>query len=167
MRILRRSRPLRAAAAALLGSALIAGTALATPGSGLTATLFGRGALPKSFEVKSDGIELEAERASDVAVQTITFDPKGTSGWHMHPGVVIVLVQSGTLTHYDRKCKKQVYTAGQAFVEARSKGAGTVVNEGAAPAVVYVTYVAPAGSALRIDAPAPSCTTTAGSDTND
>jgi len=43
--------------------------------------------------------------------------PDGDTGWHTHPGPLLVVVESGMLTHYDRRCDVQTYSAGQAFEE--------------------------------------------------
>ena len=89
---------------------------------------------------------------------TVTIDPLGHSGWHSHPGVVLVTVLSGAVTFYDADCSFNVYPAGASFVE--SDGAtGLARNQSATtPAVVYVTYIVPAGApALRIDQPDPGC----------
>jgi len=43
----------------------------------------------------------DSSAAADSVVQQITFAPGGQSGWHTHPGPVIVLVKSGTFTLYD------------------------------------------------------------------
>ena len=51
---------------------------------------------------------------SDTYVQDVTIAPGGYSGWHSHPGISFVMVQSGTLTLYD-ECNDfvpQVYPAG-------------------------------------------------------
>lgn len=91
-------------------------------------------------------------------LQRVTLQPGGFTGWHYHPGPLLVVVESGTLTHYDNRCGVRTYRAGQAFEEA--PGAEHVhmgANRGEVAVVLDVTYVVPSGSPLHFDAPAPSC----------
>ncbi len=95
----------------------------------------------------------------DAVVQTIAFQPGGSTGWHSHPGALVVTVKSGTVTRYEASCQKNAYSAGQAFVEMGPEHLVLVRNEGTEPAEVYVTYLVPAGTAnaaLRVDQAAPS-----------
>src|SRR5882762_5428935 len=91
----------------------------------------------------------------DIAVQTIAFAPHATSGWHSHPGPVLIQVVSGTMTFYmsdDPKCAPVVRTAGQGYLD-MGDHAHIARNETEAPAQNVVTYFAPPGAALRIDDP--------------
>jgi quercetin dioxygenase-like cupin family protein len=139
----------------------LAGAAFATNPSGLTSTTPVRGLLGP-VDVKHDNIELETEgqTSADVAVATLTFAPGGSSGWHHHPGVVVVLVESGAITFYDQNCKSEVHHAGEAFVES-SDEPGLAKNAGTVNAVVHATYIVPTSGSpaqptpLRIDDPQP------------
>lgn len=132
-----------------------------TVASGSKSTLLGRAAF-EQFHVKrksDDGWELQinAKDALDVAVQSITFAPGAQSGWHSHPGPVLIQVVSGTMTFYmsdDPTCTPIVRTAGQGYLDAGDH-AHIARNESAMPATNIVTYFAPRGAALRIDEPAP------------
>jgi quercetin dioxygenase-like cupin family protein len=149
-------RRLTTALVVVLVAAVGVTVALATPAIGTIATLFARGTLVSPVRANADGIVLRTDHSTDHAVQTITFRPGSTSGWHRHPGVVLVTVQSGTLAHYDSSCDRFTVSAGQAFWE--SGPHQTVVrNETAHDAVVYVTYILPTGAPLRIDMPNPGC----------
>jgi quercetin dioxygenase-like cupin family protein len=89
-------------------------------------------------------------------MQTITVAPGGSSGWHSHPGIVLVAVQSGTLTRYDAHCHTTPYGPGSGFVEFGNHPA-LVRNNSGAPVVLYVTYISPkTATALRIDKPQPA-----------
>jgi quercetin dioxygenase-like cupin family protein len=69
-----------------------------------------------------------------------------------------VVVESGTLTRYDRDCDPHVYTAGQAFKEpAGSEHVHMGANKTNAPVVLDITYLVPAGGPLRDEADAPKC----------
>ena len=86
--------------------------------------------------------------------------PGGSSGWHHHPGLVLVVVRSGTVTFYDKKCRAEVHNAGDAFVES-SDSPGLAKNRGTTDAVVEATFIVPtstdraAPTPLRIDDPQP------------
>src|SRR5215203_3557594 len=122
--------------------ALVVGAALATTPKGVTPTPLTRATLGK-FEAENKGIEVESQSTSaDFALAKVVIEPGGTTGWHHHPGVALVSVNSGAVTEYDKNCHKSVYKAGEGFVE--SNGAVHVVgNRGKANAVLYVTFIAP------------------------
>jgi len=149
----------------LLAVALIvvlAGTVLATASSGLVGTFLSRGTLSQPVHFNTGAVKLQTKGAVDAVMQTITFGAPSTSGWHAHPGVVIVTVTSGSLVRYDEHCSPTVYTAltaSSGFIESGNH-AGLVRNESGAATVVHVTYLVPAGtsnSALRIDKDNPGC----------
>ena len=152
MRPFTRSVPLAFALVAVL-----AGTALATGASGFHGTPLARGTTAGAMQFNVGEIKFQTKDRVDFANATVTIDPLGNSGWHSHPGVVLVTVTSGTVTFYQADCSFNVYPAGSSFVE--SNGAtGLARNESAtANAVVYVTYIVPVGAALRIDQPDPGC----------
>src|SRR5215213_8601823 len=122
--------------------ALVVGAALATTPEGVTPTPLTRATLGK-FEAQNKGIEVESERTSaDFALAKVVIEPGGTTGWHHHPGVALVSINSGAVTEYDKNCHKSVYKAGDGFVE--TKGEVHIVrNQGKANAVLYVTFIAP------------------------
>lgn len=136
-----------------------------TKGTGSTSTLLARSTFldPKDQNLMIKRItgdwhfELKAKPAMDVAVQSILFQPGSQSGWHMHPGPVLIQVASGTMTFYesdDPTCTPIVRTAGQAYLD-MGDHAHIARNETDQPAQNIVTYFAPQGAPLRIDAPAP------------
>jgi quercetin dioxygenase-like cupin family protein len=134
-------------AAVLVVSAVA--VASATDPSGFTSVLIGRGQAARSFEVHQ-------RRGNDVAVNQITVQPAGFSGWHSHPGTTVVAVQSGQLTLYSEriaggKCRVRTYTAGQVFLE-HPKNKYQAVNTGSEPYVIAVTFFnVPHGGSSRID----------------
>jgi quercetin dioxygenase-like cupin family protein len=135
----------------------IAGTALATFPVGQTTDLLARGTAGP-LHAKHDGVRLATRDhvSADVAVATVTFAPGGSSGWHHHPGVVVVVVRSGTVTFYDENCHPEVHNAGEAFIES-SDSPGLARNHGAVDAVVEATFIVPTSAPpaqptpLRID----------------
>ena len=70
--------------------------------------------------------------------------------------MVLVTVQSGTLTRYSSDCSRDTFTAGQSLWEAGLLPL-VVRNETHADVINYVTFIVPTGAALRIDTPNPGC----------
>ncbi len=103
--------------------------------------------------------ELKSRDNTDIAVARVDIQQGGFSGWHYHPGPVLVVVQSGTITFYsadDRNCAPSVHPAHTSFIEPGGV-VGIARNEGAEPVVAGATFFAPpALSPLRIDAPKPA-----------
>lgn len=133
------------------GTTVFGGIALATPPSGLVNVLLARGT------DASEGT-LPIQMGTDVVMAQITVQPGGSSGWHSHPGGAIIVVKQGAPTVYRAiggQCQSKTYGAGDAFIE-RPGEVDDVLNAGAAPYVLYVTFprVPPGGSA-RIDEPDP------------
>ncbi|HUQ79194.1 MAG TPA: hypothetical protein VM427_10050 [Patescibacteria group bacterium] len=153
-------KALRSPVLAVVLVIVFAGTALATAPSGLSAAILSRGTVAENVHFNTGDIKFQTKADVDLVTQTITFAAGATSGWHAHPGVVLVTVASGSLTRYDGNCSSTTYTAGSAqsaFIESGDH-AGLVRNETASAAVVYVTYVVPSGTgALRIDKVNPGC----------
>jgi quercetin dioxygenase-like cupin family protein len=149
-----RMGPIRRGAVVVAGVAALAvvpSAALATPGSGVSATILAKG-------TSEDGLKIKTKGRTDVVVRTITIEPGGSTGWHYHLGKLIAVVQSGTLTRTMADCSVEVATAGQSFVE--PDGANHVHigrNLGTEPVVLYVTYLLPEGAPLSVDAPDPGC----------
>jgi quercetin dioxygenase-like cupin family protein len=118
------------------------GAALATTPKGVTPTPLTRATLG-IFEAENQGIEVESQRTSaDFALAKVVIEPGGTTGWHHHPGVALVSVNSGAVTEYDKNCNKSVFKAGEGFVETNGE-VHVVRNRGKANAVLYVTFIAP------------------------
>ncbi len=115
--------------------------------------------VPRRQVVSRPIVACAADRQCDFVFQTITFQPGGHTGWHSHPGVLLVTVESGAVTRYEHDCQRNTYAAGQSFVERGAQHVILVRNEGTTPARLQIAYVVPAGlanAALRIDQPAPA-----------
>ena len=126
-----------------------------------TPTVVGRGNLG-TFHIQSKAagydVELKSHDNTDIAVVNIEVTPGGHSGWHYHPGPVLVVVKTGTITFYmgdDPSCSRQVHPAGTTFIE-KGGMVGLARNEGTVNATVVATFFVPAGSPTRIDAAAPA-----------
>ena len=125
-----------------------------------TPTVVGRGNLG-TFHIQSKAarydVELKSHDNTDIAVVNIDVKPGGHSGWHYHPGPVLVVVKTGAITFYmgdDPSCSPQVHPAGTTFIE-KGGMVGLARNEGTVDASVVATFFVPAGSPTRIDAAAP------------
>ena len=145
--------------------AAVGGAALATPGSGiLSAQVFARGAFAEpvdlKFKLRPDSAEiLHVPSAQDTVVQQVVIAPGGTTGWHSHPGPVVVVIASGELKFYSSEstsCAATTYAAGQAFVDSGQGHVHIARNEGTENVVLWATYFdVPPGQPFRIDAPRP------------
>lgn len=144
----------------VVGVAAYGGTVLATPGMGVSSTVFAVGAF-QELEAKTLSSDWQAristKGATDVHILENRIAPGGTFGWHSHPGPSIVVVKSGELTLYrgdDPTCTPRRYAAGGGFVD-DGGDVHVVRNEGTVDAVVYVTSLVPQGAGRRIDQPSP------------
>lgn len=131
-----------------------------TAAVGFASILNGRGNLG-TFHVKSKvngyDVQLRSKDNTDIAVVDIVVVPGGHSGWHYHPGPVLVVVKTGAITFYhgnDPTCTGTRHPAGTAFVE-QDGDVGIARNEEAGETTVVATFFVPAGGPTRIDAPAP------------
>lgn len=121
---MRRSRTGRLLVPVAVVGLLVGSVAMsvASPPSGVTPTLIARGTFPE-FRVKSvrqGDVDFQAisRTPMDVVVRRHAYAPGGYTGWHSHPGPVLITVTKGELTFYeydDGECKKVVLRAGQTF----------------------------------------------------
>jgi quercetin dioxygenase-like cupin family protein len=161
-----RIRLLVVATAALALAALVAFVAMtkASPASGVTATLIGRGTYP-AYHLNTDSkspidFEAKTKQETDVVVQRHDYQPGATTGWHTHPGPVFITVISGTLTFYERDdptCSPHVVSAGQGYVDTGMGHIGFNNTDQVASDVTVA--IAPVGAPFRseLDAPGPYC----------
>ena len=143
-------------ALALTAGMLAASPAHATPPVGVAAKVLGSGTTLAGFKIHVDGIKVESKNAASFTVEHLIFAPGGTTGWHVHPGPVLVIVTTGSVTRYSAEdCTAQTYTAGQAFVESGPTDENMVRNDGSVQAETIVTFITPPGAPIRDDAPPP------------
>lgn len=152
----------------LLLSALVVGGCVApneseatqeTSPVGVTPTLLSRGTLAEAFKVESEGavpIEITTKGALDIITRRHDYAVNGSTGWHQHPGPVIITVTVGTVTFYeadDPTCTPKVVGPGQAYVDSGHGHIGR--NESGAPAVDVTVITAPVGLPFRSEIAAP------------
>lgn len=106
-------------------------------------------------------VHVKSKDNSDVLVTNLTIAAGGHSGWHSHPGPVLVVVKTGGATVYhknDRTCTGTRYAAGTVFIE-EAERVHIARNEEAIETTMVATSFLPAGGVGRIDEPAPgNCT---------
>jgi quercetin dioxygenase-like cupin family protein len=146
-------------ALAIATGVVVAPIALASPGSGTSSTILGhRAALSDDVQINEGRIKFKTKDPTDFQMQTITFSPGGYSGWHHHPGIIWVIVESGAVTIYDENCQAiKTVAAGNVFLESGNEPM-LVRNEGTTNAVVYNAQVVPAGEQFREEDSPPACT---------
>jgi quercetin dioxygenase-like cupin family protein len=145
--------------------ALLATVAVATSGSGvISGTVFARASFADptdiKFKVKAGSQEVaHINNAQETVVQQIIIAPGGSTGWHSHPGPVVVLIRSGQMSFYDSEdptCTVRTYSAGQAFVDRGQGHVHIARNEGSINLEIWATYFdVPPGGAFRTDTPNP------------
>ncbi len=159
---------------------VVVGAALATRPSGIvTAPVVARASFVDSVDIKfkiqgqkSKGggqrqEVIHVRDAQETVMQQIVIAPGGNTGWHSHPGPVVVLVKSGTLAFYDEgdpTCTSRTYTAGQAFVDSGQGHVHIARNLSQSQNLeLWATYFdvppappgAPPNAGIRIDVPDP------------
>jgi hypothetical protein len=145
LRVLRSKKRWAAAivGVAAIGTFVTVALASHTPFN-FTTTPLVTGNLASKLKVNSDGVKFQTKVLTDVRVARIEFGPGGSSGWHHHPGIVIITVLSGevTLTHSD--CSSTTYGPGlpNGAVLVESGDDPTLVT-GTAGATTYTTFIAP------------------------
>jgi quercetin dioxygenase-like cupin family protein len=132
-----------------------------TMGVGFTSALIARGTLG-TFHMQSKAagydVELKSHDNTSIAVANIGIAVDGSSGWHSHPGPVIVVVKSGTITFYraeNPNCAPDIYGPGSSFTEQGGLVANAT-NKGTEAVVAVATFFAPPGADLRIDKDKPA-----------
>lgn len=112
------------------------------------------------FKVKGQKQEvIQVNNAQETVIQQIIIAPGGHTGWHSHPGPVVVLIKSGQMSFYDSEdptCTPRIYSAGQSFVDSGQGHVHIARNEGTVNLELWATYFdVPAGGAFRINADSP------------
>jgi quercetin dioxygenase-like cupin family protein len=129
----------------LAAGVLAASPAHATPPAGVTTKILGSGTTLAGFTIHVDGINVASKDAAGFTVAHLTFAPGATTGWHAHPGPVLVIVRTGTVTKYSAQdSTAHTYTAGQAFVEHGPADENMIRNDGSVPAAEPPAALSPA-----------------------
>lgn len=152
------------AAVALIAGAGIASVTQAEPPKGVGAEVLARGTYDP-FKVRSNpegpiDFTAKSKSAMDLVVRRHSYNPRGSTGWHEHPGPVFVTVTKGTLTFYergDKSCTPHVVSANpsisphNAYVD---DGHGHIaINETDQPAEDISVITSPVGGPFRNNLP--------------
>lgn len=149
--------------AAILGIAAagtLATAASASAGFGVTPENLVTADYAEWGHFNHDRVKFQTKDPTVVRVQKLTFAAGAYSGWHHHPGVIVVAVASGSVTLSHADCSSKTYGPGlpngAVFVEGSN---GAQEARSAAGAVVYVTYVVPSATppVFRIEDNPPLC----------
>ena len=93
---------------------------------------------------------------SDLYIQSNTWKPGGSTGWHRHPGHSLVVITSGTVVQYHADCVPEVYGPGTAngptLVDS-GKDEHLVRNEDGKGATGYAVQIVAHGAPRRLDEP--------------
>ena len=100
-------------------------------------------------------VALEDNGQSEMYFQDLVIGPGDYTGWHSHPGLLLITMKEGSIDFYNKDCTKTTYTAGQSFSEGADPHAA--VNTGSINARLLVAYVIKSGEPRRIERPQPNC----------
>jgi hypothetical protein len=148
----------------VVASAILGAPAFASTGSGITSTIFATGDLDETVNINHDRVKFQTKGPTDVRVQQLVFAAGAYTGWHHHPGVVIVTVASGVITVVQADCSTKNYGAGTGNGSVFVEGHDTPMEaRSAAGGTVYATYVAPDATprVFRIEDDAITCSSAA------
>jgi quercetin dioxygenase-like cupin family protein len=147
-----------------LAAAIVAAAAFATGSTGtITRDNLAQSTMSESWNINADRIKFFNKDEVKLLVQKVTYAPGADSGWHLHPGMVVVTVANppaltgAQVTRYVG-CSSHTYAAGQSFIENGEQVPGKIVNTGSVEAVLYATFIVPAdGGFSDASPPEPSC----------
>jgi len=148
LEVLRVFRSKKKWAAATIGVAVIgtlaAAVALGSPPSNVTPTTLVTANFDETVHLNSDRAKFQTKDATDVRIQKLVFAPGGLSGWHHHPGVVIVAVESGAVTFTHSDCSSKTYGPGLPNGAVFGEGGDDPTQVASAGgATLYAVFVAP------------------------
>jgi len=156
----RRQRVLRLAgtsAAALVLGLLASGSARGQDLSPLQITTLAQGFSPQKTP------NMHVNGPNDVLQSLLTFQPGAETGWHIHPGPVVVVVKSGAITETHANGCMTVHPAGSVFFEMAGE-VHNATNHTGGVSEVLATFLSPAGSQPLIPVQNPGRTCSPGDD---
>ena len=133
--------------------------ASASPGSLVIGVVTrGDGTVAGPVKVNIPGV-VKLQLYDDVRVvdQELTIQAGGSTGWHSHPGPVLVTVKAGTFRYQESDCSFHDYTAGQTVIDSGGGHVHIGRNVGTVDVNLSLTFIVPPGAPLRIDVPAVDC----------
>lgn len=101
-----------------------------------------------------NSVDLHVNGPSDALTADLVFQPGGETGWHYHPGPVVVVIKSGALTETHSNGCVTVHPAGSVFFE-KKDDVHNASNQTGVVTEVYATFLFPAGTQPLIPASNP------------
>lgn len=145
----------RVAAIFAITAATVTTIALASPPSNFGGTALVVADLDQDGHLNSDRIKFQTKDPTDTSVVRLDFGANSKSGWHHHPGMVLVQVATGTVNLYNSSCAFKTYGPGSVFVE------GDTVHQvtSDAGATAYATAIVEEHDPpiFRVEDPVPFC----------
>jgi hypothetical protein len=152
--------PVVAAIGAVAMVGMLATMALGSSGDGTTSTTLVTANFDNVVHMNSDRVKLQTKVATDVRIQKLVFTAGGFSGWHHHPGVILVSVESGSVTLWNADCTSTTYGPGLPDGAVFAEGGDDPVQATSATGgTAYVTYIAPSADppVFRLEDDPPAC----------
>ncbi len=158
MRVLRLRRKWTAAAVGVAVIGTLAAVALGSTGSGFTFTTLVAANFNETVHMNSDRVKFQTKDPTVVRTQKVVVAAGAFSGWHHHPGIILVSVQSGAVTVWQADCTSKTYGPGlpngAVFVEG---GDAPIQVTSAGGATEYATQVTPSPPVFRSEDDPPPC----------
>ena len=152
----------------LLGTGALGGSAVATPGSGITITPIANGRFgtlmvnTEGDKAGKWGMVLKTLEDSDIGTSRVVVQPQGHGGWHSHPAPNFLIVVKGTIEWRDSlTCDYRTLRVGDTLIEPafRAHDARNPAPVGGEVAEIIDVRIKPSavvGPAFRIDEPEPN-----------
>ena len=151
-----RTKAIWSVVVAVVVGAAYGSRALATDARGFSGMTVVSGRF-EEIDVKSHTIpadfwqaRLKTQGQSDLFVQSNTWQPGGTTGWHTHPGPSLIIITSGLVTAYegdDPDCTPHVYgvgtSLGNTFIDPGGDHVHVIRNETSSEARGYAVQLIP------------------------
>jgi quercetin dioxygenase-like cupin family protein len=102
----------------------------------------------------ANSVDLHVNGPSDALTADLIFQPGAETGWHYHPGPVVVVVKSGALTETRSNGCVIVHPAGSVFFEKKDE-VHNASNQTGIVTEVYATFLFPSGTSPLIPAANP------------
>ena len=92
-----------------------------------------------------DTDNLHVKGPSDILQTELVFQPGAETGWHSHPGPVVVVIKNGALTETHSNGCVTVHPSGSAFFETKGE-VHNASNQTGGVTEVYAVFLSPAGA---------------------
>jgi quercetin dioxygenase-like cupin family protein len=132
-------RTVTTTSAVALALGLIGSYALRGQPSGLQIIPLAQGYSP------DNNVILHLKGPTDALQTQLLFQPGGETGWHYHPGPVVVMIKSGALTETHSNGCVTVHPTGSVFFEMPNE-VHNAANQTYGVTEVYATFLSPTGT---------------------